>query len=49
VWAVFDNGRKVVKTFPFNQKAEAEKLLAEKLEEKKGTFYINLVKEEIKD
>jgi flagellar hook assembly protein FlgD len=49
VWVVFDNGRKVVKTFPFNQKAEAEKLLAEKLEEKKGTFYINLVKEEIKD
>lgn len=49
VWVVFDNGRKVVKTFPFNQKADAEKLLAEKLEEKKGTFYINLVKEEIKD
>ena len=24
-------------------------LLARKLEEKKGTFYINLVKEEIKD
>lgn len=49
VWVVFDNGRKVVKAFPFNQKADAEKLLAEKLEEKKGTFYINLVKEEIKD
>jgi hypothetical protein len=49
VWVVYDNGRKVVKTFPYNQKADAEKLLAEKLEEKKGTFYINLVKEEIKE
>ena len=38
-----------VDTFPYNQKADAEALLAKKLEEKKGTFYINLVKEEIKD
>lgn len=49
VWVVFDNASKVVEKFPFNQKAEAEAFLAKKLEEKKGTFYINLVKEEIKD
>ena len=49
VWVVFDNASKRVDTFPYNQKAEAEALLAKKLEEKKGTFYINLVKEEIKD
>jgi len=49
VWVIFDNGSKVVEKFPFNQKAEAEALLEKKLEEKKGTFYINLVKEEIKD
>jgi hypothetical protein len=49
VWVVFDNASKRVDTFPYNQKAEAEALLAKKLEEKKGTFYINLVKEEIKE
>ena len=49
VWVVFDNGSKVVDKFPYNQRAEADALLAKKLEEKKGTFYINLVKEEIKD
>ncbi len=49
VWVVFDNGSKVVEKFPYNQKAGAEALLAKKLEEKKGTFYINLVKEEIKE
>ncbi len=49
VWVVFDNASKRVDTFPYNQKADAEALLAKKLEEKKGTFYINLVKEEIKD
>jgi hypothetical protein len=45
IWVVFDNASKRVGTFPFNQKADAEALLASKTEEKKGTFYINLVKE----
>ena len=45
IWVVFDNGSKRIGTFPFNQKADAEALLAAKTEEKKGTFYINLVKE----
>lgn len=49
VWVVYDNSSKPVDSFPFNQKAEAEALLARKQEEKKGTFYLNLVKEEIKD
>ena len=49
VWVVYDNGSKVVDKFPYNQRADADALLARKLEEKKGTFYINLVKEEIKD
>ncbi|MDB5308703.1 MAG: hypothetical protein JWO38_2905 [Gemmataceae bacterium] len=49
VWVVFDNASKRVDTFPFNQKAEAEALLAKKVQEKEGkaTFYLNLVKEEI--
>ncbi len=49
VWRIFDNGSKPVETFPFNQKAEAEAFLAKVSEEKKGPFYLNLVKEEIKD
>jgi hypothetical protein len=44
VWVVFDNAGKRVDTFPFPQKADAEELLAKKLEEKK-TFYMQLVKE----
>src|SRR5262249_40248604 len=51
VWVVFDNAQKEVEEFPYNQKAEAEALLARKLQEKEGkaTFYLNLVKREIKE
>jgi hypothetical protein len=49
VWIVFDNASKPVEEFPYNQKAEAEAFLAKKLEEKKGTFYLNQVKKEIKE
>ena len=50
-WIVYDNASKEVEAFPFNQKADAEALLARKLLEKEGkaTFYLNLVKREIKD
>lgn len=44
-WVVFDNSSKRVESFPYNQKAEAEALLAKKIEEKKTTFYLQLVKE----
>jgi hypothetical protein len=46
-WVVFDNGSKVVEKFPYNQKSDAEALLARKIQEKEGkaVFYINLVKE----
>lgn len=49
VWVVFDNSSKRIGTFDFSKKADAEALLASKQEEKKGTFYINLVKDELKD
>jgi len=51
VWVVCDNGSKEVGEFPFNQKAEAEELLARKILEKEGkaTFYMNLVKKELKE
>jgi hypothetical protein len=45
IWVIFDNGSKRVKEFPYAQKADAERVLAEKQEEKKGTFYLQLVKE----
>lgn len=51
VWVVFDNSSKPVEKFPYNQKDEAEALLARKIQEKEGkaTFYLNLVKEELKE
>jgi hypothetical protein len=49
VWVVYDNANKPVGTFPFNQREEAEAALAKKIEEKKGTFFLNLLKEEIKE
>jgi hypothetical protein len=48
VWVVFDNSNKPVGTFAFNEKEQAEAALAKKIEEKKGTFFLNLIKEEIK-
>ena len=48
-WVVFDNAGKRAGAFPYPQKKEAEELLAAKIEEKKTTFYIQLVKEEIKE
>ena len=47
VWVVFDNSNKPVGTFPFNKKHDAEAALAKKVEEKKGTFFLNLIKEEM--
>jgi hypothetical protein len=46
-WVVFDNGNKRIETFPYSQKAEAEKYLADKIEEKNATFFLQLVKEEM--
>lgn len=45
VWVVFDNASKRVGVYPYSEKKQAEKLLAQKIEEKKTTFYIQLVKE----
>ena len=49
MWVVFDNSNKQVGKFPFNEKKEAEAALAKKQEEKKGTFFLNLIKEEINE
>ncbi len=47
IWVVFDNASKRVGTFPYPQKKEAEELMAAKMEEKKTTFFIQLIKEPI--
>ena len=44
---MFDNGSKRVETFPYASKTDAEDFLAKKIEEKKTTFYLQLVKDEI--
>lgn len=49
IWVVFDNSNKRLNTFPFKEKAEAESFLEKKQEEKKGTCYMQLVKEELKE
>lgn len=48
-WVVFDNSSKRVGAFPYAQKAEAEALMAAKIEEKKTTFFIQLIKEPIEE
>lgn len=45
VWIVFDNGSKRLKEFAYPNRADAEKFMAERAEEKKGTYYIQLIKE----
>jgi len=49
VWVVFDNSNKPVGTFPYNKKHDAEVAMAKKVEEKKGTFFLNLIKEEMQE
>ena len=49
IWVVFDNGSKRVGTFPYPQRKEAEELMAAKMEEKKTTFFIQLIKEPIEE
>jgi hypothetical protein len=48
VWRIFDNSSKLVETFEYSQRAEAEALLVQKNTDKKG-FYIQLIKIEIDD
>lgn len=47
VWIVYDNSGKPQGEFAFKDKAEAEALLARKIEEKKQTFYLQMVKQPI--
>ena len=49
IWVVFDNSNKRLSTFPFKEKKDAESFLEKKQEEKKGTCYMQLVKEELKE
>ena len=44
VWVIYDNSSKQIETFPFNERAAAEKLLAEKAEDAKKGYYLQMVK-----
>jgi hypothetical protein len=44
VWVIFDNSSKQIETFPFNQRNAAEKLLAEKAEDTKKGYYLQMIK-----
>jgi hypothetical protein len=44
-WGVFDGGMKRVAIFPYNQRAAAEEKLADLLGKRKGTYYLQIVKE----
>ena len=47
VWRIFDNSSKLLETFEFNQRTEADAFLEQKNIDKKGTCYIQLVKIEL--
>lgn len=49
VWRVFDNSSKLLETFEYSQRVEAEAFLEQKNIDKKGTCYIQLIKIEIDD
>jgi hypothetical protein len=44
VWVIYDNSSKQIETFPYSQRAAAEKLLAEKAEDSKKGYYLQKIK-----
>ncbi|HVK12563.1 MAG TPA: hypothetical protein VM597_27690 [Gemmataceae bacterium] len=48
VWVVLDNSSKQVETFPYAEKAEAEKYVADRAEDKKG-YYLQMMKVPLED
>jgi hypothetical protein len=44
-WGVFDGGMKQLAVFDYNQRAAADEKLADLVANKKGTFFLQLVKE----
>src|SRR4051794_4024811 len=46
-WGVFDGGMKQVAIFDFNDRAGADEKLAAMLEKKKGSYFLQIVKEEM--
>jgi len=45
VWVVFDNSNKKIQTFPYNQRQSADELVARLMTEKKSTYFVQPVKE----
>jgi hypothetical protein len=46
-WGVFDGGMKQLAVFDYNQRAAAEEEVADLLARKKGTYFLQIVKEAI--
>ncbi|HJZ90159.1 MAG TPA: hypothetical protein VKE40_04755 [Gemmataceae bacterium] len=44
IWVIFDNSSKQIETFPYSQRSAAEKLLAEKAEDPKKGYYLQMIK-----
>jgi hypothetical protein len=49
VWVVFDNSNKKIQTFPYNQRKDADELVARLTTEKKSTYFVQPVKENMED
>jgi hypothetical protein len=47
VWVIYDNSYKKVKTFPYNQKKEADEEAEKLRQDKKTTYFVQPFKEEI--
>jgi hypothetical protein len=48
VWVVFDNSHKPTRTFEYTQRKEADAYAAQMTAEKKSTYFVQPVKEEVK-
>jgi hypothetical protein len=47
VWVIYDNSYKKVKTFPYNQRKEADEEAEKLRQDKKTTYFVQPFKEEI--
>jgi len=49
VWVIFDNSSKQIETFPYSERTAAEKLLAEKAEDAKKGYYLQMIKVDLEE
>jgi hypothetical protein len=49
IWVVYDNSHKPIARFPYTQKKEADEKAEQLKTDKKGTYFVQPLKEEITD